>query len=289
MNPSAPDEDFSKAVARVQKRLRKEHQRLLRQKERRQATLDEAKQWPSVYHLGQLLQANLYRIKPRTLCVDVDDWELPEGSPQRTIAIDSSLTAVQQVEKYFKKSKKLRATIPHAERLLDEAVKAVGKMEEQERELAVCETTEALDVFCEKYGFVEQSLPKKAEKAPKLPYKAFVSAAGYSIWAGKTAKDNDVLTFHHAKGSDWWLHANDCSGSHVVIVTPKGEEPDEETLRDAAEIALRMSQAKKSGDVAVTQVKLLRRVKSAPGRVTLSKHRVLFHDLEVERWNRLRG
>ena len=52
---------------------------------------------------------------------------------------------------------------------------------------------------------------------------------------GKQAEDNDELSMspEHRAGSDWWMHASGCPGSHVVI--RRSDEPlDNEIVQDAA-------------------------------------------------------
>lgn len=292
----APDpcKAFQEALSTERKILRKELSRLKKQYARRKETLEQSLAWNQVHHEGLLLQANLFRIQPKMTAIEVVDWELPEEASMRTLSLDTTIPPAKQVAKLFLRSKKLRAAIPHAQRLLEETEKATARCELRIQGLEECHDEASLQAFCKMHGILQKktaTVPKVAVKAPKLPYKTFMSATGCPIWAGKSAKDNDLLTFHHAKGSDWWLHAHNYAGSHVVIPLAKGKEPDEATLRDAAETALRMSQGKKtnSGEVAVTQVKWVRRVKGSPGKVMLSDHRVLRHDLDDDRWNSLRA
>lgn len=295
MTAPNPREEFERDYAIIHRKLRKELSRLHKQHAHRTSVLAKSLDWHAVHHEGQLLQSNLYRIQPRMTSIDVVDWELPEGAPARILALDPTKSSVEQVEKLFKISKKLRAAVPHAKRLLDETDTSIKGYEELLKELETCPDDASLQAFCRKYKLHPEEksagVIKSEPKPPKLPYKTFISATGMVIWAGKSAKDNDMLTFHHAKGSDWWLHAHNHAGSHVVIRVAKGEVPDELTLRDAAEIALRMSQGKHGGseEVAVTQVKWLKRVKGCPGKVMLSEHKVLRHDLDTARWNRLRA
>jgi predicted ribosome quality control (RQC) complex YloA/Tae2 family protein len=45
---------------------------------------------------------------------------------------------------------------------------------------------------------------------------------GYEILVGRSARDNDELTFRVARPRDLWLHAAGHAGSHVVIRLPDG-------------------------------------------------------------------
>jgi predicted ribosome quality control (RQC) complex YloA/Tae2 family protein len=44
---------------------------------------------------------------------------------------------------------------------------------------------------------------------------------GHEVLVGRSARDNDELTFRVARPRDLWLHAAGHAGSHVVIRTPE--------------------------------------------------------------------
>src|SRR5262249_23503802 len=107
----------------------------------------------------------------------------------------------------------------------------------------------------------------------RLPYREYRSAAGEAIWVGRGAKDNDVLTFRHARGADLWLHCLDAAGAHVVVPLRAGKPVSEATFLDAATLAAHYSRlaGEAQVDVLYTHVKNLRRPKGAhPGRVFTS-------------------
>jgi predicted ribosome quality control (RQC) complex YloA/Tae2 family protein len=52
------------------------------------------------------------------------------------------------------------------------------------------------------------------------PYRTF-EVDGFEILVGRSARDNDVLTFRVAQPKDLWLHAAGHAGSHVVIRQPE--------------------------------------------------------------------
>ncbi|WP_162180853.1 NFACT RNA binding domain-containing protein [Candidatus Protochlamydia amoebophila] len=104
---------------------------------------------------------------------------------------------------------------------------------------------------------------------------------------GKNDKGNDWMTFALAKGSDWWLHTQDVPGSHIVIRTKKGQDPDEETLADAMQLALYNSKAKvrQEAEICMTQRKYLSRMgKNQLGKVQISKHRSVWIRFDLERY-----
>jgi len=97
------------------------------------------------------------------------------------------------------------------------------------------------------------------------------------ILVGRTARDNDALTFQVASQRDFWLHAAGCPGSHVIVRNPEGlTSLPRETLRFAAALAARHSKARDGGQVSVhvAQVKDVSKSKGAPpGQVSLRRYR----------------
>ena len=80
----------------------------------------------------------------------------------------------------------------------------------------------------------------------------FVSPDGFVVLVGRTATDNDLLTFKLAAPRDVWLHVAGGSGSHVVVRNPEGvDRLPRATLQFAAALAARYSKARHGGRVAV--------------------------------------
>lgn len=118
----------------------------------------------------------------------------------------------------------------------------------------------------------ENPLLEKKKMEARKPYIEFISKTGFKIWVGRTAKDNDILTFKLARGSDYWLHVLHEKGAHVIIRAEKGREIDRETINEAEQLALQYSKAKnKVLEVAKAYVKNLKRGKK-PGEVYYSSH-----------------
>lgn len=76
---------------------------------------------------------------------------------------------------------------------------------------------------------------------------------GFEILVGKSARDNDHLTFKVARPRDVWLHAHGFAGSHVVIRHPDGTgEVPRRVIERAAELAAWHSKARGArGKIAV--------------------------------------
>ena len=101
---------------------------------------------------------------------------------------------------------------------------------------------------------------------------------GWTVLAGRTDADNDCLSIKLAKPDDWWFHVRGMPGSHVLLRSKEGEEPDRETLKRAAAIAAYHSKARTGGVAAVscTQARYVTKPRGAkPGTVQIRKESVL--------------
>lgn len=106
-----------------------------------------------------------------------------------------------------------------------------------------------------------------------------VSAEGFTILVGRTARDNDILTFKLAAPADFWLHVVGQPGSHVVVRNPdKASQLPRPTLEMAASLAAGYSKAASGGSVTV-HVALRENVRKPrgvePGKVEVRRGRTV--------------
>ena len=101
-----------------------------------------------------------------------------------------------------------------------------------------------------KYNEFEQ-LNEEA-KLSKVVKKAEVD--GFTVYIGRNAEMNDILTTEIAKPGDIWMHASGVPGSHVVIKIDD-EKPSKGTIREVAKIAAQNSKGKGKVDVVYTDAK----------------------------------
>jgi predicted ribosome quality control (RQC) complex YloA/Tae2 family protein len=100
----------------------------------------------------------------------------------------------------------------------------------------------------------------------------YTSSDGFSIFVGRSAQHNDYVTFELGDRNDLWLHARGVPGSHVIVKSSGREIPDQ-TLLEAAQIALYYSKNRTTtkGEVTYAPQKYIRKVKGQfPGLVTVS-------------------
>ena len=148
-----------------------------------------------------------------------------------TIALDTKLTLIQNMQAYYKKYDKLKRST----QMLEIQIKRCQKDREYaltiETAIDACTTIADIeDIKAEmiKAGFLPPENKKKASIAPSKPFK-FALPNGMFLFVGKNNYQNDKLSFKTAHSDDIWLHTKDIPGSHVIIDT-KGDEVDEDTL-----------------------------------------------------------
>lgn len=107
----------------------------------------------------------------------------------------------------------------------------------------------------------------------------FVSPDGFVVLVGRTAADNDLLTFKIGAPRDFWLHVAADSGSHVVVRNPDGVASlPRDTVQFAAGLAAGHSKMRAGGRVAVhlcTCADVGKPRGFAPGKVTIERYRTV--------------
>jgi hypothetical protein len=99
----------------------------------------------------------------------------------------------------------------------------------------------------------------------------FLTSRGLMLLVGRGARENHELTFKVARPEDFWLHARDVPGAHVILRDPERRAAAED-LREAAEVAAFFSAARENAqvDVHVTRRKHVQPAGGGPGRVRVS-------------------
>jgi predicted ribosome quality control (RQC) complex YloA/Tae2 family protein len=110
--------------------------------------------------------------------------------------------------------------------------------------------------------------------------RCFTSEEDMIVLVGRTATDNDVLTFKLASVRDFWLHVAGQSGSHVIVRNPENlDRLPRETKRLAASLAVLHSGGKKGGKTAVHLCRCADVHKPRglpPGKVTIKKFTTVY-------------
>ncbi len=249
---------------------------------------------------GELLKAALHQIEKGSSEVRVIDW-YEEGQPEARVPLRPDLSGKENMERYFRLARRLgkaSARIEERRRELETRLSKAGRVLDALTSASDETSLEKARRLAMEEGFVSdemeqesrESRGKTERQARRRPYRRYVSATGRTILVGRGSVDNDELTFKVARGNDVWLHVRGHPGSHVVISLAREEEPDEQTLLDAATLAAHFSSARGESvvDMAWTRRKHVRKPKGAPpGLVTVSQERGLMLRLEPDRLKRL--
>lgn len=273
------EEHFLREKQKIEKEICSLLKRSQKRKNSAQLSLESCSGWEQVQHEGLLLQSNQYRIKKGMSEILIADWA---DNSEKRIELDPKIEPHTQVERRFRKSKKLREGMQHYRRLINECDNEMKTHQQTLEVLAKANTMNDLKVF---------QAPKAATPDKAVPFREYNTESGLKLWVGKSAKDNDSLTFQYAKGSDWWLHVRDFPGSHVVLRVKKGQEPDPGSIEDAIQLALAYSKAKDKGEVEVciTQCKYVSKFgKNPAGKVHISKQRIVRAAFDPVRFQKLK-
>lgn len=250
--------------------------------------LEQCLKWEEVHHEAELIQSHLYCIKKGMKEALIPDWN--DDNKEKRIPLDPLTEPHEQVGILFKKSKKLRKGIPHWQQQLEKAEQETQKYAEFLVRLSTIQSIESLTELKEQLPTQTAKPPGTTKPLEKLPYREFMTEAGMKLWVGKSAKDNEILTFRYARGLDWWLHVQDFPGSHVILRAAKDQKPDAESLQDALQAALFYSKAKDQGqaEVCLTQCKYVsRQGQKKKGQVYISKREVMHVKWNPVRWKQL--
>lgn len=275
------DRDFQTRAKSAEAKIKQEISR--REKLRKNILRDlenhgDAENWKK---LGDLLLANLVnavRIGDKVLVVDYFEDDVPTLE----IEVAENLELTEAAEKFFKKYTKARNAKNELEKRLAVTDAELTEFYLQKTQLAHAVEEKDEDFLATIISAKQDAKTAKAKEKRDDSFRGarhYQSSDGLEILVGKASKDNDFLTFRIAKSLDFWLHAADYGGSHVVVKNPNRlEEIPQKTLFEAAQLAAWFSQAKEQPKVAVnyTQKKFVNKPKGAvAGLVSLSSFKTI--------------
>lgn len=169
-----------------------------------------------------------------------------------TVPLDETLTARENSIRYFERYNKLKRTFEATGKLLQEVKTEILHLESVSNALDIALYEEDLaQIKAEliEYGYMKRKGAAKKERFTSKPFH-YVSSDGFHIYVGKNNFQNDMLSFQFATGNDWWFHAKEIPGSHVIVKTNGTELPDK-TFEEAAALAAHYSKGKNQEKVEV--------------------------------------
>jgi predicted ribosome quality control (RQC) complex YloA/Tae2 family protein len=104
----------------------------------------------------------------------------------------------------------------------------------------------------------------RREVPARLAPKVYRTQDGLEIWVGRSDEGNDLLTTRLARGNDLFFHLEGSPGSHVILRTEGRSEAPQESLLEAAELAVHFSKARGASRASV-HVAAVKDVSKPPG------------------------
>ena len=220
------------------------------------------------------------------------------------IPLDPTLNAQQNAQSFYKKHQKQKRAALAISPLLESVQQEIAYLEQvstavnllEQHELSALQEIRAeltqqgyLKVTAEyaprtktsqknnQKGGKNKSNRTKQEEIPDCH--RFTTPNGFEVWVGRNNYQNDLISFRIAGEYDLWLHAQEISGSHVLLRLPAGAIAEDQDLQVAANYAAYYSRARQSDQVPVvcTIPKYVFKPKGAkPGMVVYTHEKILW-------------
>ncbi|MDZ7860672.1 MAG: NFACT RNA binding domain-containing protein [Candidatus Krumholzibacteriota bacterium] len=256
---------------RAAKEAGKELKRLRRLRKNLSKDLDKAARSEEFHLYGNLLTTHFGKLEKGMEKITLPDFSEKE---EIIIPLDSTLGPQQNIQKYFKKAqkgKKGRKKIKRRLRAVEKSISA--RSDSLDKLLKIKNPGELLELIPQR----DRPSSQQREK-PGEDFRRFVLDKHHTVFVGRNAGENDLLTHKFSSKRDLWFHAKGIAGSHVIL---KGGNPSTppDILKTTASIAAYYSKARNSKivPVAYTEKRYVRKPKkSPPGTAAIERETVLF-------------
>lgn len=264
----------------VRKTVQNLRDRILRKTALQEKEREKAKDRERLRQMGDLLTANLHRITKGQTKITVENFYDPDMAPIE-IPLSPLLSPQQNAAKFYKDYAKAKTAEKELTHQLELGQTELHYLNSVLEELDRAQTEAELEEIRQELaagGYVKSDPGRKRMKqAPSKPMR-FVSTDGFPIYVGRNNRQNDELTCKLAQKNDLWLHVQKLHGAHVIIPY-HGTEPTDDTITQAAQLAVWFSQARQGQNVAVdvTPVRYVKKpVGSKPGMVIYTTYRTVY-------------
>ncbi|MGL9904783.1 fibronectin-binding protein [Enterococcus sp. DIV0802c] len=271
-------------IRKIENELKRNRNKL----KKREQTLKDSENAEDYRRDGELLTTFMAQV-PR----GANEVTLPnyyEEDRPITIKLDPALTPNQNAQKYFHRYQKLKNAVKLIGKQIEEAKNEIDYLESVLSQLEIAGPMD-IEVIKEELtaeGYLKKKSSKKQKRKKPSQPDQYLSTDGTLILVGKNNLQNDQLSLKTAKKTDYWLHAKNIPGSHVII---KSDQASDETITEAAELAAYFSKYRHSAQVPVdlVQVKHLRKPNGAkPGYVIYENQKTIIVTPEEEKINKMK-
>ena len=201
---------------------------------------------------GELLNTYGYSAAPGAKTLEAVNYYTNEPV---TIPLDDTLTPQENAQKYFDKYGKMKRTYEALSELTIQVKEEIEHLESILSALDIAMQEEDLVQIREELiesGYIRRKGGSKKTKITSKPFH-YMSSDGFHLYVGKNNFQNDELTFKFATGGDWWFHAKQIPGSHVILKTEGKEVPDR-AFEEAARLAAYYSRGREQDKVEIDYI-----------------------------------
>jgi predicted ribosome quality control (RQC) complex YloA/Tae2 family protein len=278
------DELFAGGKPELSRVVRKGLARLQKRLENIEAETEKSRGFERQRELGDLLLANLHRLRRGLSEVVLDDWYAdPPGKIK--VALDPALSPQENAEIYFRRHRKGKRGLDHTERRRTETLEELQWLEGVALALEEAEAPAELEAVRQELaaaGMLKIRPEPGRRRQPVEPQeqlRSTVTAGGYKLFWGKNNRSNDHVSRQLTGPDDLWFHAHHMPGCHLVLKREaRGGEIPELDILQAAAIAAAHSRGKDAGkvEVMVAEGRWVKKPKGArPGLVTVEHYRTV--------------
>ncbi len=222
--------------------------RIKKKSELQRAELAECERGGDYKKYGDLITANIWRLSRGQSEASFEDYEsMNEDGSFRTVSVelDPRLSPAANAQRYYKKYNKSKNAKRELTRQLELSEAELEYIYSVFDALTHAETpTDLTEIRDELYrsGYASKMKSYSVHKSHAPGFMEFCTPDGKRVLCGKNNLQNEHITHKLASKQDYWFHAKNTAGSHVVLVTD-GEEPTNLDFTVAAEIAAYYSKA----------------------------------------------
>ena len=232
---------------------------------------------------GELLTAYGYSAEPKATSFKTVNFYTNE---EVTIPLDPELSAIDNGKKYYEKYSKLKRTYNALTEIVSQTESEIAHLESIS--LSIDNARNEADISDIKNemtecGYIKSKGTHKTAKAVKSMPMHFISSDGYDIYVGKNNYQNEYISFKMADNDDWWFHAKNIPGSHVILKCA-GKDVSDKAFEEAASLAAHFSKANENDKVEIDyiQKKFLKKPpKAMPGFVIYHKNYSMYASTDI--------
>lgn len=202
---------------------------------------------------GELLNTYGYGVEPGSKSMEALNYYTNE---MVTIPLDPEMNPQENAKKYFDKYSKMKRTYEALSELTKQVKEEIEHLESISTALDIALQEEDLVQIKEELtenGYIRRKGGSKKEKVTSKPFH-YISSDGFHIYVGKNNYQNDELTFKFATGNDWWFHAKNMPGSHVIVKCDGVDELPDSTFEEAGRLAAYYSKGREQEKVEIDYI-----------------------------------